>query len=232
MKQLLLITAIFFISHITLYAQQACDVKLKEIRGTYSGDCENGKANGKGKSIGTDVYEGEFKDGYPEGKGTYTWKDGHYYIGVFKKGNKEGKGNMYYENAAGDDSIVSGYWKKDKYYGQYEKKFVLMSNTTHVNKVECNLIDSKGENIYIHVHKLASSQSIGSYPIAVSIISSISVIAGTYQAKNTQIQTNSSLTRLTQVQYPFRAIFYLSNGENADVLINEKGDYDVNIDLQ
>ena len=129
MKHILLIASFFIFCCFTSLAQQACEVKLKDIRGVYTGDCSNDKANGKGKSVGVDEYEGEFKDGYPEGKGMYTWKDGHYFIGFFKKGNKEGKGDMYYESAKGDDSVITGFWKKDKYIGEYEQQFIVQSMT-------------------------------------------------------------------------------------------------------
>lgn len=225
MKQILLIVCNLFFSICILRAQENCEVKVKELQGTYTGGCEKGKANGNGKAIGTDIYEGEFKDGYPDGKGMYTWKDGHYYIGLFKKGKMEGKGDMYYESASGKDSVISGYWKKDKYYGEYEKQYIVIANTTRINKIDCSLTDKKGDNIFITVHQRNGSSS----PAYVTNVSSIS---GFYYSKNNQVQTNSSLTRVQQVAFPFHAIFYLSNGENAEIKFNEKGNYDVYIDMQ
>ncbi len=225
MKQILLIIGNLFFFVCILRAQENCEVKVKELQGTYTGGCEKGKANGTGKAIGIDIYEGEFKDGYPEGKGMYTWKDGHYYIGLFKKGKMEGKGDMYYEGASGKDSVISGYWKKDKYYGEYEKQYIVIANTTRINKIDCSLTDKKGDNIYITVHQRNGSSS----PAYVTNVSSIS---GFYYSKNNQVQTNSSLTRVQQVAFPFHAIFYLSNGENAEIKFNEKGNYDVYIDMQ
>lgn len=225
MKQILLIVCNLFFSLCILRAQENCEVKMKELQGTYTGGCEKGKANGNGKAIGTDIYEGEFKDGYPDGKGMYTWKDGHYYIGLFKKGRMEGKGDMYYESASGKDSVISGYWKKDKYYGEYEKQYIVIANTTRINKIDCSLTDKKGDNIFITVHQRNGSSS----PAYVTNVSSIS---GFYYSKNNQVQTNSSLTRVQQVAFPFHAIFYLSNGENAEIKFNEKGNYDVYIDMQ
>jgi len=43
------------------FAQTDCAVELASIRGKYEGDCKKGLANGKGKPIGTDTDEGEFK---------------------------------------------------------------------------------------------------------------------------------------------------------------------------
>ncbi len=39
-----------------------------------------------------DVYDGEFIDGLPEGKGSYLWKKGAMYQGDFKQGMKHGMG--------------------------------------------------------------------------------------------------------------------------------------------
>ncbi len=225
MKQLLLIVTNIIFSCFLVQAQETCEVKLKDIQGTYTGECEKGKANGKGKSVGLDQYEGDFKEGYPDGKGLYTWKDGHYYVGFFKKGKMDGKGDMYYEASSGKDSVISGYWKKDKYYGQYEKQYIVIANTTRINKIDCSLSDKKGENIFITVHQKSGSASP-------AYITNVSSISGFYYSKNNQIQTNSSITRVQQVAFPFHAIFYLSNGENAEIKFNEKGNYDVYIDMQ
>lgn len=231
MKHTLFIALFFTGFTFSSPAQQDCVVKLKDIQGVYTGECLNGKANGKGKSAGIDMYEGDFKEGYPEGKGVYTWKDGHYFNGIFKKGNKEGKGDMYFKNTAGEDSVISGYWKKDKYYGQYEKRFEVVSNTSRIDKIECNLIDQRGDNILITIHQRTSSGNPLSYNIPVPIITRINEIKGTYYTKSNQSLTNSSMTKVQQVTFPFQAIFYLSNGESAEILFNEKGNYEVYIDM-
>ena len=231
MKQVLFLALTFSFYTNELPAQEKeCQVKMDAIKGLYTGECANDKANGKGKSVGTDQYDGEFKNGYPDGKGVYTWKDGHYFVGLYKKGSKEGAGEMYYESVAGGDSVIKGFWKKDKYLGLYEKQYVVMSTTTRVNKVDCTLSDKKGEDIFITVHQLTSGTNL-SYSLPLVSINSISIITGTFYTKNTQVLTNNTMTRIQQVTFPFRAIFYFSNGENADVLFNEKGNYDVHIDI-
>jgi len=67
-----LITAILFPSF--LFSQD-CSVEKESLKGTYTGDCKNGKANGKGKAVGADTYEGDFKSGLPDGQGTYMWNN-------------------------------------------------------------------------------------------------------------------------------------------------------------
>ena len=115
---------------------QDCVVEKESLKGTYTGDCKNGKANGKGKAVGTDAYDGDFKAGLPDGQGTYIWSNGNHYIGKFVKGMKEGKGAMSYKRTNANDSIVDGYWKKDNYTGKFEKPFVVIYKSKSVTDVE------------------------------------------------------------------------------------------------
>lgn len=50
--------------------------------------------HGRGSDIfaNGDRYNGEYKNGKPDGKGIYTWANGSYYDGEFKNGLKHGKG--------------------------------------------------------------------------------------------------------------------------------------------
>ena len=67
--------------------------------------------------------EGDFEQ-LPRGKGMYIWKDGHYFYPAVSKGEKR-KVICITEGAKGDDSVITGYWKKDKYVGHYENKYRL-----------------------------------------------------------------------------------------------------------
>lgn len=113
-----MVTRLFFIIVFIFgsyaYAQQSdCKVIIPAISGTYSGGCKNGLAHGKGVAQGTDRYEGQFIKGMPDGKGIYKWSNGTYFEGQWKNGMKEGFGKMVYP-----DSVVTGYWKSDKYQGK------------------------------------------------------------------------------------------------------------------
>ncbi len=100
-----------------LFAQEECKVLMPEISGSYTGKCKKGLAQGKGLAVGTDTYEGRFLKGLPDGTGKYTWADGRVYEGSWEAGKREGKGRMTYPTV-GEDSIVTGYWKKDEYAGK------------------------------------------------------------------------------------------------------------------
>lgn len=201
---------------------QDCIVIPDALKGKYEGGCDKGKAHGQGKANGSDFYEGEFKNGYPDGRGVYTWKDGHYFIGNYKKGNIDGKGEMYYESATGQDSVISGYWKKNVYVGKYEKPYEVKSMSSRINKVNCRISNKGGQDININVSKISAG---------LATVNDIAIINGTFYRHNTQAMTNMTLTRIQQVTFPFRAIFTFNTGEITEIIFNENGDYDVEIQL-
>jgi len=119
MRYLTLFT-FFFITILFANAQtDSCKVVSEKIRGKYTGECLNGFANGKGKSIGEDTYIGTFKDGLPDGKGKYIFKNGDVFIGNWLKGKKNGKGKFEI-SINGKTSTINGYWKEDEYVGVSE----------------------------------------------------------------------------------------------------------------
>lgn len=101
---------------ITGFTQSDCKVYPSAISEFYVGDCKKGLAHGMGKAEGVDMYEGEFKKGYPQGEGVYTFKNGSVYRGHFDKGMKHGKGELTFK-VHGKDSVTVGYWREDKYIG-------------------------------------------------------------------------------------------------------------------
>lgn len=113
MKSIIIIIALFLFSFSAFSQQSDCKVNMPEISESYTGECRKGLAHGMGTARGVDYYEGHFVKGLPDGKGTYKWAQGNYYEGEWKKGLKEGYGKMVY-----GDSIVTGFWKKDKYQGE------------------------------------------------------------------------------------------------------------------
>jgi len=96
------------------YSQSGtCKVLKPEIATSYSGDCKKGLANGNGIAVGTDKYEGKFKDGLPQGNGTYQYANGEVYVGDFKEGMRSGNGKFTFK-FLGRDSTYMGMWKEDK----------------------------------------------------------------------------------------------------------------------
>ena len=101
------------------YAFGQCKVAVKELSGTYKGDCKKGFANGHGEAVGVDKYVGDFKKGFPHGDGIYTWANGTAYDGEFKKGKMDGYGVLMALND-GEKIEKKGYWKYG-YYGGTKK---------------------------------------------------------------------------------------------------------------
>ena len=148
----------------TVHAQNSeCQVLLPDISGTYSGGCKKGLAHGKGVAQGIDYYEGQFLKGLPSGKGIYKWKDGPYYEGEWINGLKEGKGRMVYP-----DSVITGYWKKDRFIGKELVPPYKITRSTNVARasirksgavegVRILLLQAGSDNVAIENFSIASS---------------------------------------------------------------------------
>ena len=62
-------------------------------------------------------YSGQFKQGEPNGNGTFTWADGSTYIGHYENGFRSGYGVLYY-NKEHPLEHYEGIFLKNKYQGQ------------------------------------------------------------------------------------------------------------------
>ncbi|HKJ45049.1 MAG TPA: hypothetical protein VJ991_04390 [Balneolales bacterium] len=134
-------------SYSTSNSKQPCKVLMKELQGTYTGGCKKGLANGNGKAIGTDTYQGHFKKGYPDGKGTYTWASGAQYKGKWEKGKQNGLGS--FTITKNDSSRVKkGYWVDGKYAGKNKPKPPYQIETKRsISNVRFRKLSDKGNNI-------------------------------------------------------------------------------------
>ena len=86
----------------------------------YVGEWKDGFMNGqgtytwsKGKWAGN-KYVGEFKDGKYHGQGTYTWADGAKYVGEWKDEERNGQGTYTWPHG----EVWSGPWKDGKFLGR------------------------------------------------------------------------------------------------------------------
>ena len=84
--------------------------------GKYEGEIKNGSPNGQGTFTLNDgeKYVGEFKDGKSHGQGTYTFKKGNKFVGGWKDGKRNGQGAITWS----DGKKYVGEWKNGKYNGQ------------------------------------------------------------------------------------------------------------------
>lgn len=98
----------------TLAKDNVCRVTVSDLAGTYEGDCQNGLANGHGKAMGNNSYEGFFLGGKPHGTGIYAYSvTGNRHEGEFRDGKADGRGRLYFSN--GDR--VDGQFRGDQLQG-------------------------------------------------------------------------------------------------------------------
>ncbi|MGJ8658736.1 MAG: hypothetical protein ACSHWV_02710 [Cellulophaga fucicola] len=217
MKNLILLVGfLLFVSE--SYAQD-CKVLDKNLNKSYLGNCKKGKADGTGVAKGIDIYAGEFKKGWPDGKGTYTWENGNSFEGFFKKGNKEGEGKMIYKTNTTNDSIVTGFWKKNKYVGLYKDPFKKIEKSQNVTAIRVVKTTSTHSKVRLYVRVDNTSVLNPNFNIIVQ--------QGTYQ----NIQNQNNFVELTNVTFPFR-FKATYNSEFIEVEILEAGSWDVSMIIE
>lgn len=187
---------------------------LKNIDGTYEGNCKGGKADGDGIAKGEDTYQGQFKKGLPHGVGTYVWSDGRIYEGEFVKGMKEGQGKLIVK----EDSIVTGFWKKDVYVGQYEKPYKKVSKSPNVSGYTLNKVQDDINNLRFYIK---INQKPEKYPRLNFIVQS-----GSYQ---TQIDAND-FVELTNVTFPIK-LKARYNQDFIEIEIYQPGLWEIKTDI-
>lgn len=223
-------TVVLLLSSFFVYSQN-CEVEKASLKGTYAGDCKKGKANGKGKAVGTDTYEGEFKNGVPDGEGTYTWSNNSIYTGKFVKGLKEGKGIMTMRKDGGQDSVIEGYWKKDTYIGKNEKPWQVISKTGSVTKVEVEYSPDEVRRIKVIVTNTTGGVSSLAGQIPALRVDNVVVVKGFFERQTTlETHFKSTETSLMEVTFPFRGKFMVGRDE-IEIEFFERGSYTVNISL-
>jgi len=188
-----------------------CKVLLDSLKGTYVGECKKGKANGTGKAVGINEYDGEFKNGLPEGMGKYTWTNGSYYYGSWKKGLKDGKGELHhFEN--GIEKLITGYWKEGNYRGEYEHPYVITNVTSEIGRVQVTKFNSIDATLTITVESLSSNTSLSSNSVQTStVMTAHQVTRGFYISKASSALTNKETTTFNGVKFPFRCTFNFGN---------------------
>ncbi len=216
-KIFLTIQLLFFLS-IAVAQKTVCEVVADSLKGSYEGDCKKGKADGEGKATGTDSYEGSFKNGLPDGKGMYVWRNGDVFTGNFKKGLKDGKGTLM---AKSEDRIITGYWKKDVYKGEYEKPYELHNVSSTVSHQDVNKIEAGGASVTV---------SMESGIMATADITHFELAGGNYQRDNKREMGKTKVIEFQEVRFPFRVRFNI-NGGPFDIEIFEPGTWQVNIIL-
>ncbi|MES2372446.1 MAG: hypothetical protein V4557_07695 [Bacteroidota bacterium] len=216
---------------------QDCKVLINALSLKYEGECKGNKADGKGKAVGQDSYEGQFKAGYPDGEGIYTWKEGDFYDGSWKKGLREGQGSMHFKKD-GKDSVVAGFWKKDIYQGRFEKPYKVLGQSSKVSTVRVTKnIGSKNYEINMVVSNTSGNttktdiSASAASGVAKMKLTDIDIQKGNFTNKlDLDNAERSTKTIIRGVEFPFKATFRIE-GEMVQIEFLEEGNYTVEVNI-
>jgi len=226
----LIILSVFLLGMIGLYSQQ-CEVEKESLKGTYTGDCKKGKAHGKGKAVGAETYEGDFKSGLPDGQGTYTWNNKNVFSGKFSKGLREGKGTMIFKREGAQDSLIEGYWKKDMYIGKNENPWKVYTKTGSVREVSADYTPDVVRRIkFIITNTTGGVASLGGQ-LPRFKVDNVVILKGNYE-RLTSLESHykSTETSLMEVAFPLRVKLQIAR-EEIEMEFFEPGSYTVNISI-
>jgi hypothetical protein len=228
---------------------QECFVAVDSLKGYYTGDCKNGKANGTGTAKGIDSYTGNFKDGYPDGIGTYTWANGNSYTGHWKDGLFEGEGTFTKINNNENDSVViSGFWQKGKFINKTEASapFKVVALTNGINDYNIKKLRGTIRQITIIVKSVTGgAQTINgeAAKIAVPVLTNIQLIEGIYNQEIPDERPYSMFNKyiLQEVSFPFYAILSFKmpdsspstkqNVQQLSIELPQEGNYFLEVNL-
>jgi hypothetical protein len=216
---------LYFVSFLftTGLSSQPCNVSVDSLKGQYTGDCKKGKAEGKGTATGIDSYAGNFKNGYPDGQGKYTWKNGSWYEGFWKSGVFEGQGILSGVDNSKPGSVVvlTGFWKKGKYIGVYEKPYIVYSATNNVTDVNIRKLNNRESEITLVVKTITGGAANALYQLLPKArLTDVQQVEGRFEqeAPDETSSTVSNKYIFRKVTYPFYAIFsFETPGPNRQV---------------
>ncbi|MFZ4056508.1 MAG: hypothetical protein ACOYKE_00145 [Ferruginibacter sp.] len=239
MKQYLTALLCTFLLNQTLNAQE-CFVGVEALKGTYSGDCKKGKANGIGTAIGIDTFIGHFKNGYPNGQGKYTWKNGDVYEGSWKNGVFEGYGIFIQQSTPDSITKFAGYWEKGKYKGDFEHPYMVSFLTNNFSDFNIRKQDELKSQISFTIkNSTAGGSAIDNPVLPKCMLTDIQIITGNFEDKLTDTSTHiASRYILRKVIFPFTAILTFEivgkkiSVERAKLEINEKGNWLIYVNIE
>ncbi len=243
MRALFSLAILFFFLQHTLTAQTTCIVNIDSLKGEYNGDCKKGKADGKGTATGINSYTGDFKNGYPDGQGKYTWKNGSWYEGSWKNGLFEGQGTLNAQTGNNPDSssVTTGFWKKGKYIGKYEKPYLIRALTNNINEATIRKADATELSFTITAKSISGSGVSLSNPTSSKPqLVDVQLVKGRFEQKETDENSSSVSTRyiFRNVTFPFYAIFSFEMTsasvipvQKVAIELNESGSYTIQVNI-
>jgi hypothetical protein len=206
-----------------------CKVKVKNLVGTYTGDCKLGLADGKGDAKGVEHYTGNFKMGFPNGNGVYYYNDTMYHSGDFQDGLKEGKGETHYVQKGMPDSVIKGYWSGDVFRG---KKYVTYSFSTTglFDFTEITPSNHDGNTITIELGTTSGTPN-GSGPsgVVLSLVSLVSPTASILKMRSKMESSFKSYATFELVSFPCKLFATLNSNETFELELYKAADWKVRL---
>ncbi|SDL15385.1 MORN repeat-containing protein [Pedobacter sp. ok626] len=183
-----------------------------------NGDCNNGTGTYKASNY---VYEGQFKNGMPQGKGRLVKVTGDMYTGNFVNGLYSGYGTLFYDN--GD--VYNGQFREGMYHGEGTFKKtdgttqsgIFLNNSLNGNIEAMNFYSATGLSMKLGQFDMANNRVNLLYPEAIQATFNLNtgnrIIDSIYDKKNTY---KPSLGFLNNKKYKdFRL---LKNGDNYSLI--------------
>ncbi len=241
-----IIVVLLLLSNSYLFAQN-CAVMVDSLKGSYTGECKKGIANGNGTAVGIDMYVGNFKNGYPDGKGKYSWKNGNWYDGFWKNGIFEGQGTLHVAKTnTSDASELKGLWVNGKFKGVHKSAFTVNVMSNKISDVNIRKAGKTGEDITIIVKSItggsgtllggtSSVQADGTYTSTNSIpkpkLTDIQVLLGSYLTKfDDEYSPIANKYTLKNVVFPI-SLFLSFDAERVKIDIFDKASWIIDVKL-
>ncbi len=176
---------VLFIANIAF--GQSCFVAVDSANGIYTGECRNGKANGKGK---------------------YQWQCGDTYEGSWKNGWFDGFGVLTRKTRPDSIEVISGFWKKGIYVGKNEKPYIIEVLTNNISELTLSKSNNEVSQINITIKNNSGGASNMDYAvIPKTILSNIQILGGRYDELLVDTLSRiASRYTLRQVTFPFTAL--------------------------
>lgn len=193
-----------------------CKVSLPELEGIYGGDCKNGYAHGKGEAKGRHHYVGQFKNGLPNGQGTYYYNDSVYHVGSFQDGLKEGKGTTYYKSAGKADSVVKGFWSGNVYRGKRYTTYVV-NDMPVFDRSDITPSDESGNTITIETETTSGAIKGSNLATGGGLILTVNDVVALDGSFIKKLDETSGIKYKVSYQlskFPVRLRIMLSNGQS------------------
>lgn len=229
---------LFFVTSCFVLAQN-CTVLVDSLKGKYEGECKEGLANGKGIAVGVDSFNGNFKNGFPNGSGKYFYKNGSWYNGNWKKGKFDGQGVYHKANENNADSgSVAGYWKNGVYTGKYYKAYIIHSMSNAIEDVSVKKVKRPGEVTIVITVKNTTGGALSTGTLSneavmsKSRLTNIIVQKGRIDRQMTD-EISSTLSNryvFRNIEFPLYATFFF-DVEQVQLELLENVSYDITVNV-